>query len=186
MPPRLLPDVPFPPYAFVPGRSPHPVSDPAGHSFGHHDEPHPPFDSADWRGLMPFLRGLDLFNHGYYWEAHEAFETLWHAAGRKGPTADLLKGLIRLCACGVKVREGRLDGARGHAKGASDLFARAAAGLPTGRHLGLDVGELIALARGLTAFTAGPPEEPAVRVVFDFVLVPQGGTVGGHLPPVAD
>src|SRR4051794_23916492 len=32
---RLLPDEPLPPYSFVPGRFPHPVRDPAGHSFGH-------------------------------------------------------------------------------------------------------------------------------------------------------
>ena len=30
----LLPDAPFPPYGFVPGRFPHPFSDPGGHSFG--------------------------------------------------------------------------------------------------------------------------------------------------------
>ncbi|TGQ49534.1 DUF309 domain-containing protein, partial [Mesorhizobium sp. M1C.F.Ca.ET.210.01.1.1] len=27
-----------------------------------------------------FRWGIDLFNHGYYWEAHEAWEPLWHAA----------------------------------------------------------------------------------------------------------
>ncbi len=32
--PRLLPDEPFPLYAFVPGRFPHPTSDPSVHSFG--------------------------------------------------------------------------------------------------------------------------------------------------------
>ena len=30
---RLLPERPFPPYAYVPGRFPHPVRDPQGHSF---------------------------------------------------------------------------------------------------------------------------------------------------------
>jgi uncharacterized protein len=24
--------------------------------------------------------GLDVFNHGYYWEAHEAWEGLWQVA----------------------------------------------------------------------------------------------------------
>ncbi len=32
-----------------------------------------------------FLWGLDLFNHGYYWEAHEAWEGLWQVADRDGP-----------------------------------------------------------------------------------------------------
>ena len=48
----------------------------------------------------------DLLNHGFYWEAHEAWETLWHAAGRKGEIADFLKGLIKLAAAAVKAREG--------------------------------------------------------------------------------
>ena len=33
-PPRLVPDRPLPPYAYLPGRYPHPVRDPLGHSFG--------------------------------------------------------------------------------------------------------------------------------------------------------
>ena len=33
-----------------------------------------------------------LFNAGYYWEAHEVWEGLWHAYGRRGATADVLKG----------------------------------------------------------------------------------------------
>ncbi len=32
--------------------------------------------------------GVDLFNHGYYWESHEEWESLWHAAGRRGVVAD--------------------------------------------------------------------------------------------------
>lgn len=31
--PRLLPKRPFPAYAYLPGRQPHPVRDPAGHSY---------------------------------------------------------------------------------------------------------------------------------------------------------
>ena len=47
-------------------------------------------------------RGLDLFNHGYYWEAHEAWEGLWQVADRDGPLRMLFKGLIMLSAAGVK------------------------------------------------------------------------------------
>ena len=31
--PRWLPEKSFPPYAYLPGRQPHPVRDPAGHSY---------------------------------------------------------------------------------------------------------------------------------------------------------
>src|SRR5712691_4589106 len=100
--PRYRPDCPLPPYAFVPGRSPHPVSDPKGHSFGVMPATPKSFTAAEWATSRDYLFGIDLFNHGYYWEAHEAWEVLWHSCGRSGPTADFLKGLIHLAAAGVK------------------------------------------------------------------------------------
>jgi hypothetical protein len=48
-----------------------------------------------------FLWGLDLFNHGYYWEAHEAWEGLWQVADRDGPLRVLFKGLNAF-ACNPK------------------------------------------------------------------------------------
>ena len=69
--PRWLPEKSFPPYAYLPGRQPHPVRDPAGHSY--RVEPMPVAAEASL-GSDVFLWGLDLFNHGYYWEAHEAWE----------------------------------------------------------------------------------------------------------------
>jgi hypothetical protein len=120
--PRFVPDEPLPPYAFVPGRFPHPISDPAGHSFGRAREPAAPFDPAAWAICRPYLYGIDLFNYGYYWEAHEEWESLWHVAGRTGPVADFLKGLIKLAAAGVKAREGIPEGAKSHARRAAALF----------------------------------------------------------------
>src|SRR5688500_6277324 len=105
--PRLVPERPLPPYAFVPGRFPHPVSDPRGHSYGARPEPSAPPDPERWRECSSYLYGIDLFNHGYYWEAHEEWEGLWHACNRRGRTANFLKGLIKLAAAGVKAREGQ-------------------------------------------------------------------------------
>src|SRR5688500_11645065 len=104
--PRLVPERPLPPYAFVPGRGPHPVSDPRGHSYNRAPERPAPIDPERWQQSQPYLFGFDLVNRGFYWEAHEVWEGLWHACGRSGPTADLLKGLIQLAAAGVKVRQG--------------------------------------------------------------------------------
>ena len=117
-----MPDRPLPPYAYVPGRHPHPVSDPAGHSFGERGQPVEPLDPGHPRDSAEFQYGVALFNHGYYWEAHEVWESLWHAAGRGGPVADLLKGLIKLAAAGVKAREGNAAGVVRHARRAADLF----------------------------------------------------------------
>ena len=171
-PPRFLPDVSLPPYAHVPGRTPHPVSDPRGHSFGHAPQTPAAPDADDWTNCRAYLRGLDLFNHGFYWEAHEEWESLWHACGRAGRTADFLKGLIKLAAAGVKVREGRPRGVAGHARAAADRFRRR--GDPDERCLGLPLGEL---ARFAEAVADSPPtsHDPAaaVEVVFATTLRPE-------------
>ena len=156
--PRYVPDEPLPPYTYVPGQSPHPVSDPAGHHYGAMPaQPSAP-DPDRWQACRLYLHGVDLFNHGYYWEAHEAWEGLWHACGRGGPTGAFLKGLIKLAAAGVKARAGRAEGVRSHARRAAELFRQVAAQAIPGqlRYLGLSLDELIAFAAGL----AGPDTPP--------------------------
>src|SRR5438132_716591 len=142
--PRFVPERPLPPYAFVPGRSPHPISDPRGHSHGQPRQPITPLDPTRWTVSRDYLHGIDLFNHGYYWEAHEVWEGLWHACGRTGQTGRFLKGLIKLAAAGVKVREAMLPGVKSHARRAAELFRQTAqeAGGQDSRYLGLCFGEL--------------------------------------------
>src|SRR4051812_21882207 len=72
---RLLPDLPLPSSPFVPGRAPHPFSDPAGHSFGQRETEPTELDPDQWMRNRVYLRGLDLFNAGYYWESHVEFES---------------------------------------------------------------------------------------------------------------
>jgi hypothetical protein len=153
---RLLPDEPLPRYSFVPGHSPHPVSDPAGHSFGHVHPPPAPLDPAKWTDNRDYLRGLDLFNQGFYWEAHEAWEGLWHAAGRAGATASFLKGLIKLAAAGVKNLEGTPNGVTSHARRAAELW-REVDGQPV--YLGLRIASLITLAESIArdGWPGAPP-----------------------------
>jgi DUF309 family protein family protein len=117
--PRWLPQKSLRPYAYLPGMNPHPVRDPAGHS--HHVEPIPVAADASLSSDA-FLWGLDLFNHGYYWEAHEAWEGLWQVAGRDGPLRMLFKGLILLSAAGLKIRELKNAAARRHAMRAAALL----------------------------------------------------------------
>ncbi|MDX2039208.1 MAG: DUF309 domain-containing protein [Isosphaeraceae bacterium] len=163
----------LPPYTYIPGgRHPHPIREPGGHMHGRrHEQPPPIADELGGTGSPAFDQGKRLFEAGYYWEAHEAWESLWHAHGRTGPTADLLKGLIKLAAAGVKVREGQPHGVRVHAARAGDLFraVRAAAG---DRVLGLDLEHLIASARVAEEVVAAPGLEPdgAAVAVFPFRL----------------
>jgi len=175
-PPRLVPEMPFPSYAFVPGYFPHPLSNPQGHSFGSQLEHYRCPEPTNWQACRPFLRGVDLFNYGYYWEAHEVWEGLWNACGRSGITAGFLKGLIKLAAAGVKFRQGVIKGVHTHSERAAALFCETAASLEKSepRYLGLQLSELISFAHTLAdcpAIKSGPAPLP-VEVVFDFVLSP--------------
>ena|SRR5712691_2022502 len=42
-------------------------------------------------------KGIELFNRGLYWEAHEAWEGDWMPV-RKGPDSGFFKGLIQVAA----------------------------------------------------------------------------------------
>jgi uncharacterized protein len=154
---RFLPELPLPPYAHVPGRTPHPESDPAGHSFGRPRPEAAPIEPARWRDSREYLRGLDLFNHGYYWEAHEQWEALWQAEGRRGRMADFLKGLIKLAASAVKHLEGVPEGSKGHARRAAELWRGVGSDL-----LGLRLADLIALAERVGR--DGWPGEPVILI----------------------
>ncbi len=138
---RYAPELTLPPYTHVPGKTPHPFSDPRGHSFGKHARVVEPINAAEWRSSRVFLYAIDLFNHGFYWEAHEAWEALWHAAGRRGTVADFLKGLIQLAVAGVKIPEGKPSGVRSHAERATELFSGVLdrIGSSDKRFMGLDV-----------------------------------------------
>jgi hypothetical protein len=166
---------PFPPYSYVPGGPwPHPTRSEGGHLFGRTHEPVPPIEADRWTQSSLYLRGTELFNAGYYWEAHEVWESLWHAHGRRGTTATLLRALIKLAAAGVKIRERRPDGARTHATRASVLLDQCRQ--QSGSHqLGLDLGLCIAHCREIVRNVPVDPRERDAPVsrVFDFVLEPR-------------
>lgn len=119
---RLLPARPFPRYAFLGGGMPHPTRDPLGHSYNKEEDQPPPPDPAQWWLCADYLFGIDLFNHGFYWEAHEAWEGLWKACNRRGNTALFLKALINLAAAGYKARRRSLAGVRAKALRSAQLF----------------------------------------------------------------
>jgi hypothetical protein len=174
-PPRFVPDEPLPRYAFVPGLWPHPVADPEGHSHGQrHATPARP-DPERWHDAVDYLHGIDLFNLGYYWEAHEAWESLWHACGRTGELADFFRALIHLTAAGVKVRQKMPAGVRSHTTQAAQLFRSVAASSGAPTVSGLDLAEVAGFADVVLARADDwPPgdEDSPVVVVFDRFLFP--------------
>jgi hypothetical protein len=156
---RLVPEKPLPPYAFVPGRFPHPASDPAGHCFGAPARVVVEADLLEWQQCETYLYGLDLFNHEFYWESHVEFECLWLGCGRRGTTADFIKGLIKLAAAGVKYREGKPAGVQSHSCRAAHLWQAVALGLETDNFLGFRLQELTAAAEAIcqSGWPASPP-----------------------------
>jgi uncharacterized protein len=171
---RLAPALPFPSYSYVTGQFPHPTRDKLGHSFGHPPRSILPLDPEAWQVSQEYLFALDLFNHGYYWEAHEAWEELWHACGRTGVMADFLKGLIKFAAAGVKVREGRSEGVRRHARRAIELLQVVQGAIGTDNLCGLNLQQLITIAERLAiAPPVSTEKKTPVEIVFDFQLEPQ-------------
>src|SRR5262249_51922827 len=114
--PRLLPSAELPRYTYVPGSgSPHPIRAPRGHSHNRKQPPPLALDPETWAENRWYLWAIDLFNLGYYWESHEEWERLLRATGADSTCGRFLKGLIKLGAAGVKVREHSLHGVRRHA-----------------------------------------------------------------------
>jgi len=110
-PPRYT-DRTFPSYRFVPGKAPHPTRDPEGHSYNKAAERLEPFEVDQWQHCDEYLYGIDLFNHGYWWEAHEALEAVWVAAGRQTETGLFIQGLIQIAVAHLKRFQGFNDVAR--------------------------------------------------------------------------
>ncbi|RMH40860.1 MAG: DUF309 domain-containing protein [Deltaproteobacteria bacterium] len=109
-PPPRYTSRPLPPYAFLPGRAPHPTRDPRGHSYG--VAARADYLPADrWRDNDMYLWGIDLLNAGYPWEAHEAWEAVWTACRAAGDAdqAAFVQGLIQLAAAEVHERLGEPD-----------------------------------------------------------------------------
>jgi hypothetical protein len=102
-------DRPFPAYRFVSGKTPHPTRDQDGHSYNKPPVQLAPFDPEDWYACEEYLYGIDLFNHGYWWEAHEALEAVWAAAGRRTETGLFIQGLIQIAAAHLKWLQGFHD-----------------------------------------------------------------------------
>lgn len=156
MPPRYAPDHAFPAYAFLPGRTPHPTRDPDGHSYGRTDEPAPYAPAQAWRANGPYLAGVDLYNHGYPWEAHEAWEAIWNAARDAGDDEQtaFLQGLIQCAAACVKAR---LDEPASVVRLADRALERLAS--VSDHYMGVDVAAFVAAFAAFAADPTGAPPE---------------------------
>ena len=167
--PRYAPAVELPPYSYVPGHElPHPVNDPAGHLYAVPEQAHElSTDAAMLAGNPRWLYALDLFNGGFYWEAHETWEGFWHAFGRTSPEAQFVQGLIHLAAAAVKIREGKPVGVTRHTRRARELFGDMKSA-PVAGTLGLapeSISAVVAELEGYTPACWHTSRTPVVRVL---------------------
>ena len=109
----------LPPYSYIPGHWPHPIRDPNGHSYQVEPTQADNLDLTQWDTCQHYREGIELFNQGYYWEAHEAWEGIWRLNGKHGAQAQFLQGLIKIAAAGIKIRQK-------HSKAACSLLTQSA------------------------------------------------------------
>lgn len=94
-----------------------------------------PYNHAEVDEAAIFHEGLELFNAGQWFEAHEAWEDIWHMAS--GPRKLFYQGLIQ---CAVTIEHMR----RGNPRGVVTVFESALSkfrGLPN-PYLGIDWADL--------------------------------------------
>jgi hypothetical protein len=105
-----------------------------------------------------FRHGVDLYNNAFFWEAHEAWETLWQECPA-GPLREGLQGLIQLAAALLKEHLAVPGGARKLSRTAREHLERARVG---GAPLPLDLAGLIARTEAHFARLDDPeaPEAP--------------------------
>ena len=159
--PRLAPARSFPAYRYLPGETPHPTRDPRGHSYAV-AEPASPASCPppdEWRRSEEYLYAIDLYNHGYFWEAHESWELLWRAAPETSAQHVFLQALIQAAAASLQRRLGAEAGARRLARRAAARLREVAAAAPS--CMGVDV---LAFERGLLSHFEADAAFPYLRV----------------------
>lgn len=122
----------------MPGVNAHPRRDPQGWAYGEPEVPPPRFEPDRWRENETYLEGIDLYNHAYWWECHEALEGLWHLTGHRGSEAAFLQGIIQSAAANLQWHRGMRVGAQ---RLAAEAVARlGSVGAP--RYMGVDLPQL--------------------------------------------
>jgi len=145
-------DIAFPAYRFIPGQNPHPTADPRGHSFRAADAPSPPVtwvSPQEWADSDEYLYGCDLYNHAYWWEAHEAWEGLWQLSDKGEVQGRFLQGLIQASACHLKRFVGHTKGVERLRRTSLGYLRRVVDDMAGETYMGLD---LVAFVKRFEAY----------------------------------
>ena len=108
-------------------------------------------------------RGVELFNQGLYWEAHEGWEEAW-TPDRHGPDRGFWKGLIQIAAGCLHYTRRNRRGAVNKWRGGADYLRPYLPG-----HHGVALAPLVDFAdRGVTALAGtGWPDLELPRIELD-------------------
>lgn len=94
-------NIDLPEFRYIPG---HKLKQRSSAKGAHLPELPPPvlLSAQSWQGSAHYRYAIDLFNYGYWWEAHEVLEGLWVLAKRETPIGIFLQGLIQISAALLK------------------------------------------------------------------------------------
>lgn len=134
--PRYLPDRALPRRAYLPGRDPHPTRSRSQAL----EELDLSSECERIGGALDeaYLWGAELYNHGFFWEAHEAWEALWSHAQKGSDRRAFFQGLIQCAAACLKRELGDIPAARRLALRAIAHLERVKTG-PSHEYMGLAV-----------------------------------------------
>ncbi|PRQ06548.1 DUF309 domain-containing protein [Enhygromyxa salina] len=121
-------------------------------------------DPERLRSQVEYRWGIDLYNCGYYWEAHESWESLWRQAPRGTATHALLQGLIQCAAAALKARTGQHAASRRIAARALAKLESALISAPGEIHAGLDIPTFTTDFRAFMETTPGSGVPPKLRL----------------------
>jgi predicted metal-dependent hydrolase len=119
--------------------------------YGVQERPAKPLTTDGWAGNEDFLYGVDLFNAGYFWEAHVFWERLWALEETESEIRRFLQAIIQTAAACLKARQGEIAGAR-------KLLEKARLESFEGSVLGIDAGTLAREARNFIEQGDDPPK----------------------------
>lgn len=115
------------------------------------------FAAESWQRSERYLYAIDLFNYGYFWEAHEVLEVLWFDAGKETTTGIFIQGIIQVSAALLKETQLNHKGALSLAdKGLLKLCSK------TGVFLGIRVESFV---KEVKSFFAGKLASPPILVL---------------------
>ncbi len=149
---RRYTELPLPGRKYIPGLGIHPEKHPQGSQVPDLSLDEVSFTDNSWKRSRRYLYGIDLFNAGYWWEAHEVLEELWIQCGRTTQVARFLQGIIQVSAALLKF-------SISNPRGAKRLKSRALEKLElhSGVFLGIDVDVLVSQ---LTKYIEGEQIHP--------------------------